>query len=501
VNIVSWLTRRVEQSPNAPALFIGRACVADYAEFDRRARVLAGWMISVGTKSGDRVAIFMENAPEYLFVQYAAWYAGAVIVPINAKLHPKETAWIIENSEAALTFTNASKGDLLIGAGVVGQVVDVDDKRGNLFDNAKPVTTHVHRKSADLAWLFYTSGTTGQPKGVMITHRMLVSMSLNYVSDVDVVSDADSALYAAPLSHGAGLYNMVHVLKGARHIFPAVPGFDPADVLELIEYFGAVHMFTAPTMVKRLTQQAIEAAQIGKGLRTIVYAGGPMYQADIIEAVDHFGDIFVQIYGQGECPMGITALSRFDVSDRTHPNWQARLGSVGRVQSSVEVQIKGADGLCDTDQVGEIIVRGDTVMPGYWRNEAASAQTIVDGWLMTGDMGSIDSDGYVTLVDRSKDVIISGGSNIYPREVEEVLLTHETISEVSVVGRAHPEWGEEVVTFVVPIAGTSIDMVALDAHCLSQIARFKWPKEYIVLSELPKNNYGKVLKTELRKLL
>ncbi len=128
MNIVSWLTRRAEQSPNAPALFIGRACVADYAEFDRRARVLAGWMISVGTKSGDRVAIFMENAPEYLFVQYAAWYAGAVIVPINAKLHPKEAAWIIENSEAALTFTNASKGDLLIGAGVVGQVVDVDDK-------------------------------------------------------------------------------------------------------------------------------------------------------------------------------------------------------------------------------------------------------------------------------------------------------------------------------------------------------------------------------------
>lgn len=501
MNIVSWLTRRAEQSPNAPALFVGRACVSDYAEFDRRARVLAGWMISVGTKSGDRVAIFMENAPEYLYVQYAAWYAGTVIVPINAKLHPKEAAWIIENSEAALTFTNASKDDLLIGAGVVGQVVEVGDKWGNLFDDAKPVTTHVHRKPTDLAWLFYTSGTTGQPKGVMITHRMLVSMSLNYVSDVDVVSDADSALYAAPLSHGAGLYNMVHVLKGAQHIFPAVPGFDPADVLELTEYFDAVHMFAAPTMVKRLTRQAIEAAQIGKGLRTIVYAGGPMYQADIIEAVDHFGDIFVQIYGQGECPMGITALSRFDVSDRTHPNWQARLGSVGRVQSSVEVQIKGADGLCDRDQVGEIIVRGDTVMLGYWRNEAASAQTIVDGWLMTGDMGSIDSDGYVTLVDRSKDVIISGGSNIYPREVEEVLLTHETISEVSVVGRAHPEWGEEVVTFVVPIAGTSIDMVALDAHCLSQIARFKRPKEYIVLSELPKNNYGKVLKTELRKLL
>ena len=165
------------------------------------------------------------------------------------------------------------------------------------------------------------------------------------------------------------------------------------------------------------------------------------------------------------------------------------------------MQIKGADGLCGTDQVGEIMVRGDTVMPGYWRNEAASAQTIVDGWLMTGDMGSIDADGYVTLVDRSKDVIISGGSNIYPREVEEVLLTHETISEVSVVGRAHPEWGEEVVAFVVPIAGSSIDMEALDTHCLSQIARFKRPKEYIVLSELPKNNYGKVLKTELRKLL
>jgi long-chain acyl-CoA synthetase len=196
--------------------------------------------------------------------------------------------------------------------------------------------------------------------------------------------------------------------------------------------------------------------------------------------------------------MAITALSRADVSDRVHPRWRERLMSVGVAQSCVEVRIADDDGTqLAPGEMGEIIVRGKTVMPGYWRNDAATAEAIQNGWLRTGDIGSMDADGYVTLLDRSKDMIISGGSNIYPREVEEVLLTHPLVREVSVVGRTHPDWGEEVIAFVVGSAAPA----DLNRLCQDTIARFKRPKDYVFVPDLPKNNYGKVLKTELRKRL
>lgn len=501
MNIATWLARRAVRSPDAPALFNGKDCVATYADFDHSVRSLARWMVDHNIALGDRVAIFMDNSPEYLCIQYAAWYAGAVIVPINAKLHAKEAAWILENAQASLVFANGPKSIALTQAGATCHVFDVEQGGLPKCEISGMLDRCVDRSPDDLAWLFYTSGTTGQPKGVMITHRMLCSMSLNYMTDVDTVSASDAALYAAPLSHGAGLYNMMHVLKGARHVFPKSASFDSSEVFELAEFFGSTHMFAAPTMVKRLTEQAKKLGQSGVGFRSIIYAGGPMYEADITEAVAHFGDIFVQIYGQGECPMGITVLPRCDVSDRKHPNWRARLGSVGFAQSSVEVKVEQDARPVLTGQVGEIMVRGETVMSGYWRNPAATAQVLRNGWLLTGDMGRIDADGYVTLVDRSKDVIISGGSNIYPREVEEVLLRHDSIAEVSVVGRDHAEWGEEVVAFVVPRGDFKIDPAGLDIFCLENIARFKRPKQYVELKQLPKNNYGKVLKTDLRKLL
>jgi long-chain acyl-CoA synthetase len=261
-------------------------------------------------------------------------------------------------------------------------------------------------------------------------------------------------------------------------------------------------MFAAPTMVRRLVDHARRHGQKGEGLKTIIYGGGPMYLADILQAVETLGSRFVQIYGQGECPMAITALSRQLVMDRTHPRWRDRLGSVGIAQSCSEVRIVDAAGRdLPAGESGEIIVAGPAVMAGYWQNPEATAASIRDGWLWTGDVGALDEDGFLSLHDRSKDVIISGGTNIYPREVEEVLLNHPFVSEVAVIGRDHAEWGEEVVAFVVPVAGQTVDAAALDQLCLSEIARFKRPKDYIVIAELPKNNYGKVLKTELRKLV
>jgi long-chain acyl-CoA synthetase len=220
-----------------------------------------------------------------------------------------------------------------------------------------------------------------------------------------------------------------------------------------------------------------------------------MYAADAGQALDRFGPRLAQIYGLGESPMTITTLSRQDIADREHPGWQARLASAGRPYACAEVVVADADDRpLPSGEAGEILCRGPMVMAGYWRNEEASAETLKGGWLHTGDIGTFDPDGYLTLKDRSKDLIISGGSNIYPREVEEVLLRHPGVREASVIGRPDAEWGEVVVAYVVGAAGAP----ELDGLCLDAIARFKRPKDYVFVDSLPKNNYGKILKTELR---
>jgi long-chain acyl-CoA synthetase len=506
MNLAQGLLRQAQVNAARPALFLGHALLADYGQFHAEAMAVAGWLGAQGVAPGDRVALFLPNAPDYLRLLYGIWGAGAVALPINAKLHPREAAWIIADAGAALVFAAPALADDLAQAlaqeGLKLSLMPADPAGLDPVLAHPPLAAICPRAAEDLAWLFYTSGTTGRPKGVMITHGMLWSMCLSYLADVDQVTPEDSALYAAPLSHGAGLYALVHVLMGARHVCPPSQGFDPAEILQLAAHHGRIHMFAAPTMVKRLTAHAQAHGQTGQGLRTIVYGGGPMYLADILEAVDTFGPVFVQIYGQGECPMSITALSRADVTDRSHPDWRTRLASVGRAQTVVEVMIGDDAGQpLPTGTVGEIMVKGTTVMPGYWQNPAATATTIQNGWLRTGDMGALDAAGYLTLHDRSKDMIISGGTNIYPREVEEALLTHPDIHEVSVIGQPDPEWGEVVLAFVVPRAGAQLTAAALDAHCLDRIARFKRPKAYALLPALPKNNYGKILKTELRALL
>lgn len=494
MNLADWLAKTALREPARAALFAGRNCVANYAEFHARAQGVAHFLRRQGVRDGERVAIFMRNQVEYLPVLYGIWIIGAVAVPINAKLHEREAAYILEDSGARLVF--ASPRLQIAKAGV--NVMRVPSAG---FDAALQSTTDKEitpRDGADLAWLFYTSGTTGKPKGVMITHAMLANMARCYQLDVDHVSAEDAAIYGAPLSHGAGLYALMHVQAGARHVFPDSGGFDPSEVFELSAHFGSVHMFAAPTMVKRMCDVAERDPNSGEGLRSVIYAGGPMYNADIIAAVARFGPVFVQIYGQGECPMGITALSRADVAEREAPGWQQRLASVGRAQDGIAIRIGDPQGAAlPVGQSGEIMVRGASVMPGYWNNPEATTKILVDGWLRTGDIGYLDEQGYLTLQDRSKDMIITGGSNVYPREVEEVLLMDADVSEVSVVGRAHPEWGEEVVAFVVGPSSPA----RLDALCLEHIARFKRPKEYRFVESLPKNNYGKVLKTALRAML
>ena len=501
MNLAQLLLRAARTFPQRPAVSRGTSVMTDYAGLARNASRLAhAFRHRLGLHPGERVALCMTNCAQYVELVFAAWWAGLAIVPINAKLHAKEVRYILENAQARLCFLSSDLADGMQALeGAVGRILVAGDKEyGALLagDEMAPQACEPH----DAAWLFYTSGTTGFPKGVMITHRNLLLAALCYFTDVDQIGATDCIVHAAPMSHGSGLYSLPHVLRAANQVIPESGHFDPAEIFELSRRWPGVSLFAAPTMVHRMVSLAKKAAPDLRGLKSVVYGGGPMYLEDIRGALEVMGNRFIQIYGQGECPMSITALSREHLWDRAHPRWEARAASVGVAHSAVEVMVADAgDRPLPAGETGEVLVRGDIVMRGYWANEEASAATLRNGWLHTGDVGVLDEDGFLTLKDRSKDLIISGGTNIYPREVEEALLKHPAVSEVSVVGRAHPEWGEEVLAFVVRRADVS--GTELDALCLDHIARFKRPNAYRFVEALPKNNYGKVLKTELRKQL
>ncbi len=505
MNIAEWLAASAHLRPRAPALLTGTHVDADYVTFAQRAAAVGAHLSSqFGVQPGDRVGLFMTNCTQYLECLYGIWWIGAVAVPINAKLHGREAAWICEDSGAKLIVLSSDTIDVWSEAAIPGALptLSVDSDDYLRLRAGEGAAVPLAREIGDLAWLFYTSGTTGRPKGVMLSHGNLTAMSMCYFADVDQVTPQDAILYAAPISHGAGLYNFPHVRMGARHVVPESGSFDADEVLALGKQLRNVAMFAAPTMVRRLVDAAKKRGEEGDGLRTIVYGGGPMYLADIRDALATMGQRFVQIYGQGESPMTITALSREWHGRSDDPRYLERLASVGPAQSVISVRITDADGNpLPAGETGEVEAKGAAVMLGYWNNPKATADALKNGWLRTGDVGRLDADGFLTLSDRSKDVIISGGTNIYPREVEEALLTHADVREVSAIGVPDPEWGEIVVACVVLEDGATANDQTLDAHCLASIARFKRPKRYVYLPSLPKNNYGKVLKTSLREMM
>ncbi|APV49948.1 AMP-dependent synthetase [Betaproteobacteria bacterium GR16-43] len=502
---MAFLTRAAREGAGRTAIFLGTSPWASYGELARRVAALAAGLGRLGLVPGDRVLLLQRNAPEYLEAMYAAWWAGLAAVPVNAKLHPREVRHIAGDSAAKVLFAGPEWREglaaALDGLEPPPRVIESGGAEYRAMaggsGNAEPAAV----APGDLAWLFYTSGTTGRPKGAMLSHANLAGMTASYFASVDEVPREGRLLHAAPMSHGSGLYTFTHLARGAAQVVPESGGFEAAEVLLLLETHREVTLFAAPTMVRRLTDAARASGLRAPGLRTLVYGGGPMYRADIRDALDVFGPRFAQIYGQGESPMTITALDKEHHADAAHPRHEQRLASVGRAHDGIEVAIRGDDGRgLAVGEVGEICVRGPTVMSGYWKDPEASARALRDGWLWTGDLGALDADGFLTLKDRSKDLIISGGSNIYPREVEEVLLAHPAVAEASVVGRPDPDWGESVVAFVVA-RGTRPAPAELDGWCLEHIARFKRPKEYRFLDALPKNHYGKVLKSELRRQL
>lgn len=503
MNIAEVVAQAARAAPSRPAVTARERTVQYGAFWDRALRIAGALRTTHCLRPGDRVALCMENCGEFLETLFACWAAGLCAVPVNAKLHAKEVAFIAEDARARLLFTTAGLHDALSGlAGAVDgldAVLCVEDGAYVAMARSDPAPVHAADPQDD-AWIFYTSGTTGRPKGAVLTHRNLLFMAHCYYADIDNLDETDTKLHAAPLSHGSGLYALPHMFRGGHQI--VLSRFDPAEILAAIPRHPNVTLFGAPTMVTRLVNSPEAASADTRNLKTLYYGGGPMYVADLKRALALFGPKLFQVFGQGESPMTITGLSKRHHADNAHPRFRERLASCGVARTGVTFRVVDDAGReLPPGEVGEVVTRGDCVMKGYWKDPEATARALRGGWLHTGDLGSADEEGFLTLRDRSKDMIISGGSNIYPREIEELVLRDESVAECSVVGRPHPDWGEEAVAFVAAAPGRRIDPAALDRLCLDNMARYKRPKSWRVLDALPKNNYGKVLKTELRRVL
>ncbi|HET6509011.1 MAG TPA: long-chain fatty acid--CoA ligase [Baekduia sp.] len=497
VNVATMLSRTARLHPDRPALRYGERRMT-YAELDGAVARFASGLRTTGLEPGDRVAVFAKNCPECVIAMYGAFAAGMTIVPVNAKLAAPELAVILEDSGARALVHDHASAALVDAAGTPG--LDLVLETGAAFDaflaggDAGQAPAEVTDDA--VAWLFYTSGTTGRPKGAELTHRNLTAMTWLELADVCDFHADDVVLHVAPLSHGGGLYLLGAIARGAENLIYDRSSFDAVDVMRLIEREAVtVIAFLAPTMIVMLLDADDEAGADTSSLRRAVYGGAPIHLEHARRMVQRFGPAFVQIYGQGESPMTITYL------DTAAPGTDEPdlLIAAGVAHAGVEVAVLDADDRpLPVGAEGEVCVRGDTVMRGYRNNPEATAAALRGGWLHTGDIGRFDDRGRLFLLDRSKDTIISGGTNIYPREVEEVLVQHDAVDEVVVFGEPDELWGESVVAAVVSPAGDRPSEDELIALCRSRLASFKKPKRIVFVDALPKNAYGKILRREVR---
>ena len=508
MNVGTLLTKTARTYPERLAIAYGDYELT-YKQFNERVNRLANTFRALGIEEGQNVAILMQNCPEFIEGLYACFKAGIGAVPINFRLHPEECAFIIDNSEAvgiilSDDFRNSLHALRDRMPRVKHYICVTEPLRGmlhyeTLIADQSDEFIDVYVERDHLAWLFYTSGTTGRPKGAMLTHHNLMTMTMNFFADISPLGPEDAILHAAPLSHGSGLYSLPNVAKGAANIILKAKTFDPKAVFETIQNRKVTNMFLAPAMVKRLILSPEIDSYDLSSLRCINYGGAPIYVEDLKAAVRKLGQVFVQLFGQAESPMTITYLRKEEHLLEGTEEQMRRLTSAGIPRTDVEVKIVDED---DNDlppeQMGEIVVRGEVVMKGYWRNPEATAEALRGGWLHTGDLGIMDDKGYVYILDRAKDMIISGGENIYSREIEDVILKHPAILEVAVIGVPDETWGEAIKALVVLKEGGAATAEDIINFCKDHLASYKKPKSVEFLEAIPKNAYGKVLKRELR---
>ena len=480
-----------------------------FSALDERANRFAHGLAELGVKRGDRVAVLVGNRPEYVEVEVAIAKLGAVRMPILIRSSADDVVAMLEFSDATAAVASPECTEALRAAlprvpqAVAVIVIDADPGPGEHSYEELLAGSPNSRLGIDLIGddnyaLRFTGGTTGRPKGVLLSHRSMSTAISNMLINWPVEGD-DVVVHFHPLSHAAGFMMYAWHMRGARQVIMPAFNFKPEVLLETIERERVTAMFMIPTVLNVLLDSNLLANYDTSSVRTIIYGGAPPPLKRIRQGLDAFGPVFLQLYGISEAPNVLTALQREDhVFEGEDP--PPRLRSAGRVGFGVEVRVVDADGeQCRPGEVGEVISRGDHTMVGYWKDPELTAERFVDGWVHTRDMAKFDEDGYLYIVDRKDDMIISGGFNIWPAEVEDVLYSHEQVAEAAVFGVEDDKWGEMVVAAVCLRDGAGVGEQELKEYVGEHASRHKVPKQVWMREEsIPKSPVGKPLRREVR---
>jgi acyl-CoA synthetase (AMP-forming)/AMP-acid ligase II len=511
-NLGHLLTQAARRFPDRPALIRGEE-VTSWAALDARVDAAVRGLRRLGVGKGDRILVHMRNGVAMVETMFAAFKLGAVWVPTNVRLTPPEVAYLAASSRAVVMVTEpdfvshiaaareaspALAHVLVTGpAGGAEATWDALVASGAAADDT-PREAAVDRD--DPLWFFYTSGTTGRPKAAVLTHGQMGFVVTNHLADLlPGTTEQDVSLVVAPLSHGAGIHLLTQVARGAASVLLAGEKLDPEEAWGLVARHRVTNMFTVPTILKRLVEHEAVARHDHASLRHVIYAGAPMYREDQRRALATLGKVIVQYFGLGEVTGNITVLP---------PSWHSEddalmpVGSCGFPRTAMEVAVLGADGEeLPPGETGEIVTRGPAVFAGYFENDEANAKAFAGGWFHTGDLGHLDARGLLHITGRQSDMYISGGANVYPREIEEALLTLPGIAEAAVVGVEDRDWGEAGIAVVVPVPGVTLEPATILAALKGKLSRYKHPRRVVVWQELPKSGYGKVPKSLVRQQL
>jgi fatty-acyl-CoA synthase len=511
MNLGELLSQVARRYPDAPGLIHGDATYS-WRQIAQRVDSVASALRARGIGKGDKLLVHSRNNLQLFESAWVAFRLGVVWVPTNVRITPPEAAYLGSSSgavamlydeglahyvDAVQAVSPALREVIAIGAPREGEL-----SYAGLLDEGAAQAASFEPAEVDYddpLWFFYTSGTTGHPKAGVLSHGQMAFVITNHIADLmPGLTHRSRSLVVAPLSHGAGIHALVNVARGAASILPAGDKLDCDDAWRLVQEHKVDNIFTVPTIVKMLTESPAVDNYDHSSLRYVIYAGAPMYRADQQHALNKLGKVLVQYYGLGEVTGNITVLPP-ECHDATDgPN--AKVGSCGYPRTGMQVAILDDDGQrLATGVDGEICVRGPAVFSGYYNNPEANEKTFKHGWFHTGDLGHLDEEGFLFITGRASDMYISGGSNVYPREIEEALLTHPAVNEVAVLGLPDEKWGECGYAVIVTCAEISDEQLL--AHLEPRIARYKWPKRFVRWSEMPKSGYGKIVKKQIRALL
>ena len=497
------LIQTARRFSDRPAI-VWRETTWTWTQFRNRVQAAAGALAAQRIGHGDRILLHARNSNAVLETMFASWMIGAVWVPTNFRLTPPEVAYLAQSCGAVAHIFEAAFPQHAAAAKAANPAcrveISLDADWEAMATQSNSVTQPADVDRDHPAWFFYTSGTTGRPKAGILTHGQMEYVICNHLCDLmPGTTENDASLVVAPLSHGAGIHALPQIARGAPSILLSGERLDCEEAWRLVEKHRVTNMFTVPTILTMLTRHDAVDRYDHSTLRYVIYAGAPMYRTDQVHALRKLGSVLVQYFGLGEVTGNITVLppALHSTEDTETP-----VGTCGFPRTGMAVAILNETGQeLSANQTGEICVRGPGVFAGYHGNPEATAQAFAHGWFHTGDLGHIDASGFVFITGRASDMYISGGSNVYPREVEEALLLHPAVAEACVVGLPHEKWGETGIAAVVLEPGMTVASAELLAHLDGRLAKYKWPSRFVFWAELPKSGYGKVAKRDIKQIL